>query len=382
MLDSATYVGGLPIGAIVSGQFGGRAQFVPCDGREYLKSAYPNMADFTDMTAFGSNAITGRTLPATQSWSAVAFGNGVFVAVNKDASTAAASSVDGITWTARTIPTGAYYSVIYAAGLFVAVGNAVCATSPDGITWTARTMAGAMSSLAYGNGLFVAMSGYPFAGSNDATYYTSPDGITWTARTMPAAYAYSAISFAGDRFVASAYLLSGGGTTNGYESLDGINWNAWTPPIASPESMVEFKGRLYIQGGSNALVFDPGAQSLYNGSALLRPGWMPAYAEHTATAFQFAKAGEWLFAIPTTGSNLIAATLDGVAWRPLFRLTTSSTSLNPLTKIAYGNNALVILANSTSSNASLYSLSADTTRFRVPKVRTYSEVDRPYMKVA
>src|SRR5574341_2002976 len=52
----------------------------------------------------------------------------------------AATSPDGITWTARTIPAGTYRSVAWNGTVFAAVGDSVAATSPDGITWTARTM--------------------------------------------------------------------------------------------------------------------------------------------------------------------------------------------------------------------------------------------------
>jgi hypothetical protein len=53
-------------------------------------------------------------------------------------------------------------------------------TSPDGITWTSRTSAAdnEWRSVAYGNGLFVAVS---ISGTNRVM--TSPDGITWTSRT-------------------------------------------------------------------------------------------------------------------------------------------------------------------------------------------------------
>ena len=47
-------------------------------------------------------AATARTLPSSSQWRDVAYGNGIFVAVSTTTSTAAASSPDGITWTART----------------------------------------------------------------------------------------------------------------------------------------------------------------------------------------------------------------------------------------------------------------------------------------
>jgi len=54
--------------------------------------------------------------------------------------------------------------------------------SADGITWISRTAAASntWSSIAYGNGIFVAVS-------HDGNVMTSPDGITWTSRSAAAA---------------------------------------------------------------------------------------------------------------------------------------------------------------------------------------------------
>ena len=53
---------------------------------------------------------------------------------------------------------------------------------PSFPTWTAETAASAdpWSSVAYGNGLFVAV-----ADIGTHSVMTSPDGVTWTARTVP-----------------------------------------------------------------------------------------------------------------------------------------------------------------------------------------------------
>lgn len=119
-------------------------------------------------------------------------------------------------WTLRTsaLSTG-LTSVAYGNGLFVAVSYAqTVQTSPDAITWTSQAAAGANNwrSVTYGNGLFVAVSG-------DGTHrvMTSPDGINWTARTAASAQQWNSVVYGGDRFVAIA--LNGG-----MYSLDGINW--------------------------------------------------------------------------------------------------------------------------------------------------------------
>ena len=57
--------------------------------------------------------------------------------------------------------------------------SVVSQAAADGITWTSRTSAAdtGWRSLAYGNGLFVAVD---FNSGNQVM--TSPDGITWTSR--------------------------------------------------------------------------------------------------------------------------------------------------------------------------------------------------------
>src|ERR1035441_7213856 len=103
------------------------------------------VAKADDQAAGASQGLvwTQRTLPSSQGWSSVAYGNGVFVAVANDPSAVAATSPDGITWTVRTLPSSQWWaSVTYGKGVFVAVAqsSAVAATSPNGIKWKALTL--------------------------------------------------------------------------------------------------------------------------------------------------------------------------------------------------------------------------------------------------
>jgi hypothetical protein len=61
----------------------------------------------------------------------VTYGNGVFVVVASGYdSRAAATSPDGVTWTARTLPSGNYWrSVAYGSGIFVAIAGGMTADS-------------------------------------------------------------------------------------------------------------------------------------------------------------------------------------------------------------------------------------------------------------
>ena len=63
--------------------------------------------------------------------------------------------------------------------------SVVSQAAADGITWTSRTTAVANDwrSVAYGNGLWVAVSFLDDDNPDNNQVMTSPDGITWTGRT-------------------------------------------------------------------------------------------------------------------------------------------------------------------------------------------------------
>ncbi len=111
--------------------------------------------------------------------------------------------------------------------LFVAVGQGnagypdnyigcfYTAASPDGVTWT-ESLSGGLGefrSIAYGNGVFVAV------GSN-RRFYTSRNGLDWTGRSYQAIDEVFKITFANNTFVAvgaSGYV---------YDSEDGDKWDS------------------------------------------------------------------------------------------------------------------------------------------------------------
>lgn len=202
-------------------------------------------------SADGGTTWTQRTLPANTSWSALTFGNGLFVAV-ATSSAIAATSPDGITWTQRALPTSSTWtSVIFGNDTFVAVSQSggVGATSPDGIAWTQRSLSsGIWASVTYGKGLFVTVAGRPGLYGSSAAARTSPDGITWTARTLPQVAIWSSVTFGNGVFVAVA--LAGQNETNNTTvaatSPDGITWTSRTLPASATWSSVTFGNGLFV----------------------------------------------------------------------------------------------------------------------------------------
>jgi hypothetical protein len=74
-------------------------------------------------------------------------------------------------------------------------------TSPDGVTWTAHaaTEANSWKSVAYGNGLFAAVS----SGGTHQVMISS-DGVTWTAESAPNTNGWYSIAYGNGYFTAIA----------------------------------------------------------------------------------------------------------------------------------------------------------------------------------
>lgn len=261
-------------------------------------------------TAITPANVTQTVLPAALTWSGVAYGNGIYVAVagwtytaGNSATATYATSTDGLTWTARTMAAGAngWSGIAYGAGLFVAIiqGGSNCYTSPDGITWTARALPGtyAWSSIVwsgtkfvlvnssstptaystdgitwtqatgvltgcldvcYGNGLFAAVS----PSSSTQVIQTSPDGITWTARSVSTAVALQSIDY-DPRSGFFCAITNDGSSKYVVYSPDGATWSqaAVLPTaIAGGCSIVAVPrtGQFFVVSGLSVYYSTPG----------------------------------------------------------------------------------------------------------------------------
>jgi hypothetical protein len=123
-------------------------------------------------------------------------------------------------------------SIAYGNGTYVAVGDGTSApnvavqTSPDGINWTSRQadVTSVWSGVTYGNGLFVAVG--VDANWSTGVAMSSPDGINWTSVTLPAnTVALTSITFGHGHFVAVGYGLDQQTTQWTLFSPDGVSWS-------------------------------------------------------------------------------------------------------------------------------------------------------------
>ena len=103
----------------------------------------------------------------TNSWNAIAYGNGKYVAVGS--SGYVTTSTNGTSWTTPVrIGTEDWYSVTYGNGKFVAVGRKNAMMSTNGTSWTTynNVSTSYLISVTFGNGKFVMVGSSSYIGTS------------------------------------------------------------------------------------------------------------------------------------------------------------------------------------------------------------------------
>ena len=221
----------------------------------------PSTGHFGRYSENGDNWIS-FDLPSDGNWRCLAAGDNKFVAIRGDeaGTTAAASSINGVDWVARTMPSSRDWSgVIYGkpstanVGVFVAVAKNLnsAAYSTNGTTWTASALPTFGDStfneyvdIAFGTDKFVAL-----ANSGNIAAVGTWDGTTlsWQGTIMDVVADSSAknwvsIAYGNRRFVA----ISSTGDV-GY-SFDGISWLPAAMPTQDGSTAHNWKQIRYGQG--------------------------------------------------------------------------------------------------------------------------------------
>lgn len=151
------------------------------------------------------------------SMSKVVYGNGVYTTVATAAETKVVYTSTNLTqWTTSVLPNMAYWSAIaYGNGIFVLLSKNNSAATPVSLSgWVSATNFGGSGTL----GSTTELSGI--------IYCTSTDGYTWVPRYLPVPGNWSSIHFTGSLFIAVDT------STNNYlYSLDGIGWSIGIIPV-------------------------------------------------------------------------------------------------------------------------------------------------------
>jgi len=197
---------------------------------------------------------TERTLPSSNDWQAVAYGeyNGIgrYVAIANN-SISAVYSFDGINWISSAnvgSENWQWIGIAYGGGRFVAIAEsdssstARAVSTDGGLTWSVGTVATGATAITYGAGRFVIVEGNF---SNAAAY--SADGVTWVTRTLPANQDstesdWRDVAFGNNRFVAIA-----DNDAQVAVSVDrGVNWIAAQLPINAPWRKISYGNGVFL----------------------------------------------------------------------------------------------------------------------------------------
>ncbi len=167
----------------------------------YGNGVFVALANGTSTSSYsvdhGKTWVSGSGLP-NQSWTSVTYGSGMFIAVASGTSTAAMST-NGQTWTSITLPISTSWSdIAFGDDKFLAISTdlAESAYTFDGIDWYLSKIDIQADKLAYGNGVFLALYS-----SGGTTAYTTDDCIIWKTKTV-SNITYDAVAFG---FAATTY---------------------------------------------------------------------------------------------------------------------------------------------------------------------------------
>jgi hypothetical protein len=220
---------------------------------------------------------TSRTAASNDTWSAITFGNGLFVAVAiaYTAGGGIMTSPDGITWTLRSgVASGGYTGVTFGFGTYVASKTGSPGTmvvSYDGITWFDQTTGFSSLTVFFANGIFTTGKHYSY------------DGLTWAAASSP--------NFPVKITYGNGYFMAVTDTEIKYlYSINGINWTADTPPNTSNFKGVAFGENTFVSVGSggtnriNYLLFQ-GLQPYFTG--FIAPDFITSPYSSGNKLFQF-----------------------------------------------------------------------------------------------
>lgn len=348
----------------------GDTQLRVLDGSFYASAggtvvAGPQRITYTGLGAGALLSPTWLTVPppaiATPAWASVAYAPAlhrwVVVGIAK-----AASSEDGVTWTARTaswtsFPSGGAMCVVWAAELskFVLVVGTEAATSPDGITWTAQTpaAANAWQGLVWApelsGGLLVAV-----AGSGTSRVMTSPDGITWTAHTAATVANWWGIAWSPSlgRLMAVAATS---GSSSSMSSPDGVTWTSrlpsdtgnvwqsvtWSPTVGKFVAVGSTGGIMY---SSDAISWTSIADRTGASSFLSGVLWIPEQRRYVAVLYN---------------TTRLFWSTDAITWNEEV-VPTGEWGFRSPNGLAYGDGTIVIAADDNGTDAILCANTSET----------------------
>ncbi|MDR3021824.1 MAG: hypothetical protein LBU60_04030 [Clostridiales bacterium] len=252
---------------------------------KFLITALDENEKFIIMTSTDNDASAGVAWDTTDPkdyedvikgyYDVMIFADGKYIAFSVDSEVGAIISQDGVDWEGFETPRvlqNIFSGIAYGNGLFVAVsssGNAQIMTSPDGIVWTEQKSPVSKTSwhgVTYGGGQFVAVGGAKAESDDDKEsdcVMTSPDGINWTAQKATANIAWSSVAYGNDMYVAVGYTDDRKGIMYSY---DAIKWNIVTDNGGQNSPGIHYWTSVTFGGGLFVAVSDWGVRRVVTSS--------------------------------------------------------------------------------------------------------------------
>ena len=227
------------------------------------------------------------------------------------------SDNSNVTWYTPTISTNAWNSVAYGNGVYVAVAWDQSTYSYDGITWNNTiNIKGNWNSITYGNGIFVAV------GDSTKIAYSS-DGYTWQTTTITSGY-WQSVTYGNGKFVVVG--SNGYFSSNAAYSTDGINWTTTTIANGTWQSVTYGNGKYVAVGYSSITAYSSNGIT-WNTASIAFGQWLSVTYGN----------GKYV-AISESGPSHSAYSTDGVTW------TTNNLPSGYWTSITFGNGKFVAVA--------------------------------------
>jgi hypothetical protein len=270
-------------------------------------------------------------MPFKAEWNSISYGNEIYVSINCDGwssegiTNIGAYSKDGIEWKNMTLPSiQCWSSVAFGNGRFVALSGSVShakrigAYSEDGITWHEFTYQSSSSywcSVSFVRDIFIAHTGHWF-NSNVGGY--SLDGETWKELIFPSRGYWMQTAYGNGIFV------SVGCTNPPIYSTNGIDWFESKLSFYECWSSVAYGNNVFaiISGGKNALFSCNGID--------WNKGQFPFYPSAMLPSLSY---GSNMFL--TIQDGIIEYSNNGINW------TSAETSAEKIRFTIYGNKKFV-----------------------------------------
>jgi hypothetical protein len=239
----------------------------------------------------------------TADLTAVAYGNGLFIAMVEDGS--ALLSTNGANWTAANA-TGAntyFEAMTFGGGVFVAAGDSgVLATTTNGLSWSTRTPVGTEANffdVTYGAGHFVAVT-------FDGQFVTSSDGKEWSVQNsgdLPTLQALQSITYGNGLYVITGRTVAPIRPII-YTSADLTSWTPRDPGTTNSLFDVAAADGLFGAVGENGVIVtsSDGVE------------WRPRVSTAKDSLYSIVRGNGQFCAVGFGGNAFTSG--DGITWKP------------------------------------------------------------------